>query len=163
MTVTKYVSAGELCTAREEGLLCSTPLGSCIALIAYDPVAKAGGMAHIMLPGKSPKNGVLNKYAENAIPALLDAMFLHGANKKNIRIGIIGGANVLQKKDDSLVESIINSVIKTIEDLKIPIIASSLGGHERRSASLNISRGELFYTIGDSKNILLCAFFEQID
>jgi len=70
------VSTGCVATGLNNGIIKTTPLGSCVAVIAFDKTSKTGGIAHIMLPCKSPKedNAEENKYAENAIENLLDAL-----------------------------------------------------------------------------------------
>lgn len=95
----QIVATGHLATGSKNGVIRSTPLGSCVAVIAYDKTSKTGGMAHIMLPGKSPTKGKAeeNKYAENAITNLISELKLLGASKTNIEICLIGGANVLRK------------------------------------------------------------------
>jgi len=50
----QLVATGQLATGSGTGVIRSTPLGSCVAVIAYDKTSKTGGIAHIMLPGKSP-------------------------------------------------------------------------------------------------------------
>ena len=63
-----------------------------MAVIAYDKTSKTGGIAHIMLPGKSPKESKTeeNKYAENAIENLLDELNKSGSKNANIEI-CLGG------------------------------------------------------------------------
>ena len=57
------------------GPLACLGLGSCIALCAYDPVHKVGGIVHIVLPSSEKKSGIVpTKYADTAVPALLEEM-----------------------------------------------------------------------------------------
>jgi len=144
-----FVLTGRIATGSKEGLLISSPLGSCVAVIAYDINTKIGGLAHVMLPGKSPK-GDDNKYAENAIANLMDELKNLGASKINIEICLVGGANVLRKEDDNIADSLIISVSGILEKKRLNIIASSLGGYERRSAKLNLNLGIVNFTVGDS-------------
>ena len=95
------MSTGCLSAGSKEGVLTSSPLGSCVAVVAYDVTTKIGGLAHIMLPGKSAK-GNNNKYAENAITNLLDKFKNLGVPKTNIEICLVGGANVLRKESDNI-------------------------------------------------------------
>ena len=73
-----------------------------------------------------------------------------GVSKKNIEICLVGGANVLRKKNDNIAEHIISSVYEILEKNKLNVITSSLGGYERRTAKLNLSSGVVNFTIGDS-------------
>ncbi|MBW1613189.1 MAG: chemotaxis protein CheD [Deltaproteobacteria bacterium] len=144
-----FVSTGRIATGSKRGLLTSSPLGSCVAVVAYDVTTKIGGLAHVMLPGKSPK-GNNNKYAENAITNLINELKNLGASKTNIEICLVGGANVLRKKNDSIADYLINSIFEILKKKKLNVIASSLGGYERRTATLHLSSGVVNFTIGDS-------------
>ncbi len=46
------IGIGELHVATEPTVI-STILGSCVSVCLFDPVGKAGGMNHILLPGKA--------------------------------------------------------------------------------------------------------------
>ena len=157
---TKYVASGEIVTGTKNERITSTPLGSCVAVVAYDTKKKIGGIAHVMLSGKSiKKNGSdKNKYAIDAIDNLFSELYKSGAQNTNIEICLAGGANVLKKENDSISVSIINSVLQTIKKKKITICASSLGGFERRSATLLINIGIAYYTIGGSSEKILWEF-----
>ena len=145
----KFVSTGHIATGSKEGVFTSSPLGSCVAVVAYDSTTKIGGLAHIMLPGKSPK-GNNNKYAEDAITNLTDELKILGVSKKNIEICLIGGANVLRKENDNIADQLIISVYDILKKKKLNVMASSLGGYERRTAKLYLSLGIVNFTVGDS-------------
>ncbi len=108
----KMVLTGGLAIGSKRGLIRSIPLGSCIAFIAYDKTTKTGNLAHIMLPGKSPKVNKEdeNKYAKNAIVNLLFEISEQGAVITNIEFCFVGGANVLRKENDTVADDLINSV-----------------------------------------------------
>jgi len=45
------VGVGDMGVSNNPQITLSTyALGSCVAVVAYDPVAKAGGLLHLMLP-----------------------------------------------------------------------------------------------------------------
>jgi len=159
LSESKYVQSGELDVgSRHDDIITTSPLGSCVAVVAYDYENKIGGIAHVMLPNESPTGKNENKYAKNAINNLLNDMKNMASKKPNIEICLIGGANVLKKKDDIIVLSIINSVQNIINEKKIPIKASSLGGFQRRSATLNLETKIVYYTIGNSSQKILWEF-----
>ena len=47
------VGIAELEVARAPATLKALALGSCVAVILHDPVVKAGGLAHVLLPSAS--------------------------------------------------------------------------------------------------------------
>ena len=50
MTPRRNVRVADLVTARGEGVLTALGLGSCVAIVLWDPTTSAGGMAHVLLP-----------------------------------------------------------------------------------------------------------------
>ena len=147
----KNVATGCLATGSGHGMISTSPLGSCVAVVAYDKTSKTGGIAHIMLPGKSPKESKLeeNKYAENAIANLLMELKLLGAAKTSIEICLVGGANVLRKENDTTSDNLIFSIFEIMEQKKLSIKRTSLGGYERRTAKLTLNTGSVTFTLGD--------------
>lgn len=73
-------------------------LGSCIGLSFYDPVAKIGALAHIVLPDSSlARDGdAESKYANTCVPFVLDKLLKKGAKANRLVVKIAGGAQVLQ-------------------------------------------------------------------
>ncbi len=157
---TKYVSSGQIVTGSKDEIIASSPLGSCVAVVAYDTKNKIGGMAHVMLPGKSLKENRhdKNKYVSDGINNLLSKLYESGAQNSNIEICLIGGANVLRKEDDFIAEALVISVVKTIGEKKLKIRASSLGGFERRSVRLDLETGVVYFIIGESTEKVLWEF-----
>jgi len=156
----KNVATGHLATGTKNGIISSSPLGSCVAVIAYDKTSKTGGIAHIMLPGKSPTKDKKeeNKYAENAIENLLDALKRLGSKKANIEICLVGGANVLRKENDTIADNLIFSIFEILEREKLSIKKTSLGGYERRTAKLTLHSGSVTFTLGDNSEAELYHF-----
>ena len=50
------VLTGGIAARKNTGIIRVSALGSCIAVIMHDKKNKIGGIAHIMLPGKSPES-----------------------------------------------------------------------------------------------------------
>ena len=156
----KYVSSGQIVTGSKDEIITSSPLGSCVAVVAYDTKNKIGGMAHVMLPGKSYRENRCdkNKYVSDGINNLLNNLYESGTQNSNIEICLIGGANVLRKEDDFIAETLVISVLKIIGEKKLKICTSSLGGFERRSARLYIETGTVCFSIGEGAEKVLWEF-----
>ncbi len=158
---TTYVSVGEVVVSSKNEWLIATPLGSCVAVIAYDTVTKTGGMAHVMLPGESffvKKSDNRLRYAADAIEHLFAGMEQKGVTCENIDVCLVGGANVLKKKHDAIALEVANSVLNIIVKKQKVLHAAVLGGYERHTASLNVATGTVYYTMGDSPETVLCKF-----
>ena len=147
----QFVATGCLATGSQNGTIYTSPLGSCVAVIAYDKTSKTGGIAHTMLPGKSSKKDKTeeNKYAKNAIENLLDELDSLGSNKANIEICLVGGANVLREENNTIANNLIFSIFEILEREKLRIKKTSLGGYERRTAKLTLHSGRVTFTLGD--------------
>lgn len=81
------VGMADLNIAQLPGVIRTTGLGSCVGLTMYDPQLKLAGMAHVMLPSSDiAREGKLNtaKYADTALPELLEKMLKMGASQSRI-------------------------------------------------------------------------------
>lgn len=144
-TETIAVGLGDVCVTDDTTKsLASYGLGSCISVCIYDPVAKVGGMAHIVLPVSNPSapGPPSTKYADVAIPALLQQLLQHGASKRRLIVKIIGGARMIQAAgfDDTIEMGVRNlaMVEKTLAAEGLTIEAADTGGHQGRSVWLHM-------------------------
>ncbi len=72
-----------------------TLLGSCVAIIFYDTVARIKGMNHFLLPSSNNSNDDM-KYGLYSVEAMLNEMYKLGCLKGNLRAKISGGADIMQ-------------------------------------------------------------------
>jgi len=146
-----------------DSILISNGIGSCIVIAGINLKKEIGAVAHFMLPGKAPNTEEQNKtkYAEDAMHKLLQVLQMNDNNTSQLSVCLVGAGNVLQKEDDTICESNIRSISALLNDLKIRVSATSLGGNCRRSVIFDIEKGEVFITIGDSKLILLHHFKQK--
>src|SRR3712207_9225933 len=96
------IGIGDLNTAMPPQKLITVGLGSCIGIALYDPIKKIGGLAHIMLPDSTQFSNVSNpmKFADLAIPMLLEKMEKQGAVKRHIKAKIAGGASMFNRSEE---------------------------------------------------------------
>ncbi len=78
------VGIADLNVAKSPDIL-RTVLGSCVGICLFDPVAKVAGLSHIMLPSLTDLSSNEKKYADTAIPMLIDEMKNKGADLKRVR------------------------------------------------------------------------------
>ena len=85
-----------------ESVLITRSLGSCIGMVVYDSVAKAGGILHFMLPESSvdPDKALKNPYmfADTGIPSLFKSVYTLGAKKQRMKVIVVGGGTILDQK-----------------------------------------------------------------
>ena len=150
------VNTGEVKLAMKNTILRSLAIGSCVVVAAYDPKNKTGAMAHIMLPGTAPeKTSEKTKYTTNAITEMINQMTHTGSKKRNIEACLVGGGNVLKKKDDIICKANIDSATQFLKQKNIPVRAAVLGGTKRKGIFLDIEKGSIAYTEGDGKEKVL--------
>ena len=140
------VGLGVLAVTDEKGKgLSALGLGSCIGVAAYDPKVRVAGMVHVMLPdaGISSAPGPAGKYANTAIPALLDAMQRLGAAPNRLIIKIAGGAQMFASGGGNLNIGARNAVAvrAALAAAKLTIRAADTGGNAGRTLELWVDDG----------------------
>ena len=151
------VGTGEVKVGRKGEILKSTAIGSCIVIAACDPEKNLGVMAHVMLPGRAPKNAYSEstRYAADALDEMIRIINAQGANLCDLEICLVGAGNVLKKKDDTVCKNNIESITQLLKEKNIPVRAAALGGTERKSISLDVESGSAYYTEGDREEKIL--------
>jgi len=153
------VDTGDVAAGGSDVLLRSSAIGSCVALVLFDPAHHTGGLAHIMLPGRQRmgSSGKNTRYSENAIEKLRFLMKLQPEDHSRISSFIIGGADVL-KRSDSVGKDNVASIERILKGMSIKIQKRAIGGYLRRTVLFDVGNATLHYTEGDSSNILLWQF-----
>ena len=133
-----------VCRAPEQ-IVC-LGLGSCVAIILYDPVARIGGVAHVLLPKSPIKCDGEEKYADTGTRKLVKEMLSHGAKKERLVAKLVGGAQMFPNLNLSIANiGRENSMIirNILRELMIRIVAEDLGGNRGRSAYFDTSDGHI--------------------
>ena len=86
-------SHGRNVRGRGDGEL-RTLLGSCIGLALYDRRRKIGGLAHIVLPQRERRTDRPGKFADTAIPALIEQMEELAGGELSLIAKMAGGASM---------------------------------------------------------------------
>lgn len=152
------VGVGEVRVAKSaSGVLACLGLGSCIAVCAYDPVSRVGGMTHIVLPSSMGKNGPgLEKYADKAVPLLLKRMEQKGAVRRRLNVKLVGGARLsrapgfgdtFQTGDRNRKET-----EKALAAEGIPISAAATGGEVGRTVRMFLDTGKVVVRTGGNES-----------
>lgn len=127
--------------------LISYALGSCVGICLYDPHTKIAGMSHVLLPEKPENDTNILKYADSAIPNLLEEMLKKNAIRTNIVAKIAGGANMfgdLFKGGNMLIgERNVEHTKLALKKLGIPIVAEDVGGNIGRTIEFTPEDGML--------------------
>jgi chemotaxis protein CheD len=124
-----------------------TILGSCIGICIYDRMKKIGGMAHILLPKDTSGGSNPEKYAETAIPLLINRLMKEGAKKEFMSAKIAGGASMFKFESNvslgQIGERNIDETKKLLEKAGIPILEEDTGGNTGRVINFFLDDGHL--------------------
>ena len=143
------VGIADLNLVLDPGSIMTIGLGSCIGIALYDKSLKVAGLAHIMLPDSTQFKTTNNpmKFADLAIPILIEKMEKQGCKRRNLIAKIAGGASMFNFSDKSIISDIgkrnSDAVKKTLKENGIPIIAEEIGGDKGRTMILNASDGKV--------------------
>ena len=139
------IGIGDYAVSDDGTPLSTVGLGSCIGIVIYDKRRKIAGLSHIMLPTMGPKQDRIGKYADTAIPALLDEMKKKGCNILNCKAKIAGGASLFAFNDDSLQIGKRNAeaVQKILNEYRISIVGKDVGGNRGRTITFYPDNEEL--------------------
>lgn len=132
---------------RNPANLISYGLGSCVGIALYDPMVKVGGLAHIMLPDSKQARSAENpaKFADTALPLMLDEIIKMGAAKSRIIAKIAGGAQMFTFANATDImrvgERNAEAVKMVLKRLDIRIVAEDTGGNYGRTVELKLDTG----------------------
>lgn len=155
MKETIDVQTGQVKSATGKAILRTIALGSCVAIVIYDAGKKNAAMAHVMLPGKAPAKvdpHERTKYAADAIDVLVEQMTRLGSEKRDFKVAVVGGANVLKRPDDTIARDNVESNLRILDHNNLNIVAKSVGGTQRRNISIDIADGIITYAQGDCRD-----------
>ncbi|PZD93345.1 chemotaxis protein CheD [Paenibacillus sambharensis] len=144
------VGMADLNIAAEGEVLKTTGLGSCVGLTLYDSTAKVAGMAHIMLPSSEiarEENFNKAKYADTALPMLIEHMLKLGASIGRMTAKIAGGAQMFMFAGQQDTMRIGPRNVETCKTLlggySIRLAAEDTGANYGRTIELDSSNGIL--------------------
>jgi chemotaxis protein CheD len=143
------VGLGEMRISRDPNeVLIAFGLGSCLGIGMYDPVAKFGGLIHVVLPEQKFGNDTnLVKFVDTGIPFLLQKVIAEGAVQSRLIVRMAGGANMLTSPGLSGTFDIgtrnINKAHQVLKELNIKLLKEEVGGQVGRTVRLYISDGRM--------------------
>lgn len=133
--------------AKNPASLISYGLGSCVGIALYDSITKVGGLAHIMLPDSTQARSAENpaKFADTALPLMVDDMIRLGASKSRIIAKIAGGAQMFTFANATDImrvgERNTEAVRTVLKKIDIRIVAEDTGGNYGRTVELKLDSG----------------------
>jgi len=157
------VGIAEMAVSNNHNVTLTTySLGSCLGIAIYDPVVKAGGLLHVMLPDstidpvKAAKQPAM--FVDSGVPALFRATYQLRADKHRMIISVAGGAQILDGGAFFNIGSRnYDALVKLLGEHNLHIQAEQVGGLVNRTMHLNLATGEVrLRTSGQTQDSILC-------
>lgn len=150
MTATTLVKNAEHSVGMAQVALVEPPqiaravLGSCIGLVLHHSRRKVAVMCHIVLPEKNDRPGPPGKFADAAVPHMLELLQGAGAGTSGLIAKIAGGANMFGGNGPLQVGEANAAIVRQLlEERRIPLLGEHVGGNKGRRVTFDITTGEL--------------------
>lgn len=164
ITSNVVVGVGDLQVSNNPAAMLTTySLGSCLGVTIYDPITRAGGLLHVMLPDSDLSPDKARKqpamFMDSGLAALFRAAYELNADKYRIQICVAGGAQVM---DAGAVFNIgqrnYSALTAILRKHGLRIQAEDVGGFVSRTMTLNLATGEVRLKLGGAtrETVLFC-------
>ncbi len=158
------VGIADLAVSNNQSVTLTTySLGSCLGVAIYDPVIRAGGLLHIMLPdsGIDPVKGAKQPgmFVDTGVPSLFRAAYQLGAEKMRMRIAVAGGAQIMDSSGFFNIGKRNHEALTALfRKHGLAVAAEQVGGLVNRTVHLNLATGEVRLKVSGqaSETVLLC-------
>lgn len=155
------VGMADLKAGKNPDSIISYGLGSCVGIAFYDSQTKIGGLAHIMLPDSTQARATDNtaKFADTALPVLMNQIVALGASKSRITAKIAGGSQMFSFAQATDVMRIgdrnVEAVREMLKSMSVRLIAEDVGGNYGRTVELMLDSGAfVIKTVNKGENRL---------
>jgi chemotaxis protein CheD len=144
----QWISIAELRVVRAPAVLTAYGLGSCLAIVLYDPVTRIGGLAHTLLPTPQTKHSDRpGKFVESAVREMVAQMEGLGAQRQRIGARLFGGAQMFRPVQPLMKVSVgqrnVRAARTVLHALQIPLNGEDVGGHSGRTVEFDLSDGSV--------------------
>jgi len=151
------IGIGEWAVEKNPAILVTLGLGSCVGVCIRDPVAKVGGMVHVMLPdsGGRPTN-TPGKFADTGVSLVVEELVKMGASRSRLEAKVAGGASMFQSAMDIGARNV-EAVKTALQRNGVKLLAEDTGGNKARSIEYDIETGKLLIRkvkTGDSVEVV---------
>jgi chemotaxis protein CheD len=143
------IGIGGLEVSADRGsVLITHGLGSCIAVITYDPRLKIAGMLHFQLPSSSlsPERAAESPgtFADTGIPSLFERMYALGSRKADVVVKAAGGGNFHNDNGTFDIGKRNHTMMRKIFwKAQVLVTAEDVGGSKSRTARLFVDTGQV--------------------
>lgn len=142
----RNVGIAQLAVCRAPEQLACLGLGSCVAVIVYDPVSRIGGIVHVLLPKAPPNCQTPEKYADTGVKLLVTRLVQSGVIRDALIAKLVGGAQMFTSLNIAIANIGKDNIRETRNSLRVlgvRIVAEDLEGNRGRSAYFDAATGKV--------------------
>jgi len=156
------VGVGGLAVSNSRNAILTTySLGSCLGITIYDPVVRAGGLLHAMLPNSNiNREKAMERpgmFVDTGVPALFRAAYELGVETQRVQICVAGGAQFMDKTAFfNIGQRNYRCFVDLIREHGLSTRAEAVGGLVSRTIQLHLETGEVrLKTSGQTRETIL--------
>jgi chemotaxis protein CheD len=143
----RVVASGRWAVDVGDAVLVTWGLGSGVAVALFDAGAKAGGLAHLLIPSSGVSHDRSNpgRYPETAIPLLLTELAAVGAHRERLTARLVGGASLFGPGSGPLAMGERNVVAarQVLAAAHIPVVREDVLMSHGRSVYFHLDDGRI--------------------
>jgi chemotaxis protein CheD len=147
LSASVYLHAGQVVVSAEPCII-STIVGSCVAVYLFDPVRRAGGGNHYVLPIAGGLSHASARYGDMAVDELIARMLALGCREGDLQAKLFGGASIIQASEYIGAESLgmknVQLARHALYSRRIAVIAEDVGGTRGRKVVFRTDRGAVW-------------------
>lgn len=121
-------------------------LGSCVAVVVYDPTRRIAGMLHFMLPVSSVSPGkgreAPGMFADTGVPLLFEKLYAFGCRKPELIVKVAGGGSLQEGGDAFQIGPRNVAMLRYMfERTGVRVAAEDVGGRRSRTVKIAVATG----------------------
>lgn len=143
------VKVADLAAVSGDVTLITLGLGSCVAVALWDPAARVGGLAHVLLPSRTLARDQSNlaKFPETAVPVLIERLAALGASPHRLTARLVGGAamfaSVSSPGVSQMGERNVTAMREALKAARVPVTGEDTGKDYGRSVYFGVATGRV--------------------
>lgn len=148
-------------SADREDIIITHALGSCLGITIHDPVARVGGLLHVMLPQSSidPDKATANAcmFVDTGVPRLFLDSYKLGARKERLVVKVAGGATSRASDAEDYFQIGKRNIVmlrKILWKNGVLLDAEDVGGSASRTMTLDIGTGVVCLKVNGATSTL---------
>jgi chemotaxis protein CheD len=140
---------GEIAVSAGGEELMALGLGSCIGLALVDRAGGIAGLAHIVLPESREAASDPGKFANLAVPELIERMRRAGASQSRLEAYLTGGARMFELGSELDIGARNEAAVRgALKQAQVEVTAAATGGN--RGRTVKITAGDCTVTVREA-------------